>query len=119
MNLHRYKVTLTLPGSGETKYEFVGTWIGFGGLLLLFALIGIGEDIRSVFGGLSICIGVHYGLYWLSTQHKLAFLFLVIFTFCLSLYLFQYSLGSLIECKSKYDAYSGSSGSPFLVGRDH
>jgi hypothetical protein len=76
MNLHRYKVKLTPPGSGETKFEFLGTWIGFAGMLLIFANISMAVSAKSAFGGSVVFIGVAYGLYWFATQIRV-FLYLL------------------------------------------
>jgi hypothetical protein len=71
MNLHRYKVKLTSPGSGETKFEFLGTWIGFAGMLLIAANVSLAVSAKSAFGEVVGFIGAAYCLYWFATQIKL------------------------------------------------
>ena len=78
MNLHRYKAKLTSPGSGETRFEFLGTWIGFGGMLALIANVGAVDFARDVFGHFVLAVGVSYGLYWFATANKV-FLYLLTF----------------------------------------
>jgi hypothetical protein len=68
MNLHRYKVKLTSPGSGETRFEFLGTWIGFAGMFLIVANVSLAVSAKSAFGEVVGFIGAAYCLYWFATQ---------------------------------------------------
>ncbi|NCP63981.1 MAG: hypothetical protein GW763_01045 [Paraglaciecola sp.] len=105
MNLQRYKVKLTPPGSGETKFEFLGTWIGFAGMLLIFANISLAVSAKSAFGASVVFIGVAYGLYWFATQIRI-FLYLL----CLLALVFAAFFGAAVflndvDCNTVINTY--------------
>ena len=97
MNLHRYKVKLPSPNSADSKYHFVGTWIGFAGMFAFVFHLSILSDPKAASAAASISIGGVYCLYWFSTQHKIMLYVLSYISFLVYLFLFAFWLQTLIR----------------------
>ena len=69
MNLHRYKARIPSISSGDSHYEFLGTWIGFAGLITYIFDTAFLSSARDAAGPAAIIVGVLSFSYWLSTQH--------------------------------------------------
>ena len=68
MNWHRYKASISLQNPGTHKYEFVGTWIGFAGMLTLIAHISLGVNSKEVFLTSTIVISALFLLHWVAQK---------------------------------------------------
>jgi len=47
MNLHRYKIKIPLRSFEDKKYEFLGTWIGVGGMIATLIAAAIARSLSE------------------------------------------------------------------------
>ena len=121
MNLHRYKTKFSLRSSGDTKFEVLGTWLGFGGMLTFIIDVALFSSAREAAAIASIAVFSSFFVYWLATQHsKVIYAFLTLnmlvvslliiivineFHFrnnvepVINLYLCYFSASSIIACR--------------------
>lgn len=108
MNLHRYIAKISSPNSGESRFEFLGTWIGFAGLLLFILHVTVADNIRSASGTAIIVIGLSYCIYWFSTQHKYVIYLLALLTGIVSVLIGWSGVSNLVSCHMIEYKYGGS-----------
>ncbi|MFC4701724.1 hypothetical protein ACFO4O_16330 [Glaciecola siphonariae] len=76
MNLHRYKAKISAISTGESEFEFLGTWIGFAGMLVAIIDIIFFSHPREAVGLAGVIVGPLCFFYWVTTQHnQLIFIF--------------------------------------------
>ncbi|ABG39908.1 hypothetical protein Patl_1383 [Paraglaciecola sp. T6c] len=76
--MQRYKVKIKLANHGDSKFEFLGTWIGFAGLILVIAAVTVYAYAKGAFADTVPVIGIAFGIYWFATQINF-----LIYLFCL------------------------------------
>ena len=70
MNLHRYKVRITRPESGDDNFEVIGTLIGFLGMLAFGCSVALSNMSSELVGIATCAIGLTFSIYWFATQFK-------------------------------------------------
>jgi hypothetical protein len=97
--MQRYKVKLNLKSfHGDRDFEFLGTWIGFAGMLFVIGCISFYQYPRpAVADSVPIVAGACF-IYWLATQIR--FLIVVFCTLSLlaSVLFLAYSVSTNIDC---------------------
>lgn len=70
MNLHRYKANIPSASTGDSHFEFLGTWIGLAGMIVFMIDTALFSPVKEAAGLTAVVIGSLSFIYWLTTQHK-------------------------------------------------
>ena len=99
MNLHRYKASFSLQSTGDTNFEFSGTWIGFGGMLALIGHISIGVPPNEVSLIATSVISTLFLANWVVKKSLNFTAIYSVLLLCVSLYALQLSTAVFPFCE--------------------
>jgi hypothetical protein len=97
--MQRYKVSLKLKNShGDRNFEFLGTWIGFAGMLFVIGCISFYEYPKPALADTVPVVAVAFAIYWFATQIRWLIIVFCIFSLLSSCLFLAYSISSHIDC---------------------
>lgn len=98
-NMHRYKVKLNLKNShGDRHFEFLGTWIGFAGMLFVIGCISFYEYPKPALADTVPVVTLAYAIFWFATQIRGLIVVFCILSLLASCLFLAYSIFSYIDC---------------------
>ena len=97
--MQRYKVKFNLRNThGDREFEFLGTWIGFAGMLFVIGCISFYQYPKPAVADTVPLVAIAFAIYWLSTQIRWLIVVFCIFSLLASGLLLAYSISSNIDC---------------------
>ena len=98
-NMQRYKVSLKLKNShGDRNFEFLGTWIGFAGMLFVIGCISFYEYPKPALADTVPVVTVAFAFYWFASQIRWLIIVFCVFSLLASCLFLAYSIFSNIDC---------------------
>jgi hypothetical protein len=99
MNFHRYKIKIPLRSFKDENYEFLGTWIGVGGMIATLIAAAISRDLsEAITIGIALSMFLYF-LYFFCVQYKsVIYVFFVISVF-VSLFFGVMSVSEYTPCE--------------------
>ncbi|VEL95588.1 hypothetical protein ALT761_00543 [Alteromonas sp. 76-1] len=98
-NMHRYKVKFNLKNfHGDREFEFLGTWIGFAGMLFVIGCISFYEYPKPAVANSVPIVAAAFAVYWLATQIRFLIVIFCILSLLASVLFLVFSITSNIDC---------------------
>ena len=98
-NMQRYKVKFNLKSfHGDRDFEFLGTWIGFAGMLLVIGCISFYEYPEPAVADSVPIVAGAFIVYWLATQIRFLIVVFCILSLLVSVSFLAYAISSNVDC---------------------
>ncbi len=97
--MQRYKVKFNFRNSyGDRNFEFLGTWIGFAGMLFVIGCISFYEYPKNALADTVPVVGVAFAIYWFATQIRWLIIVFCVFSLLVSCLFLAHSISLNIDC---------------------